>query len=120
MRPSDEQLAAAMWGVGKGFVLHAEDRKALDRVRALFAPSAEQLSDLGHKLRKTVLALHDIDQKFKVIDEQRKALFAERKKICDTCPHIWTHIPDASGNDDSYDTCEICGLTKCGSYNIAF
>lgn len=61
------------------------------------------------------LAMDNIDklerEEAKRHQDAKDALLRERKHIQALCPHPrWVHVPDASGNNGSWDYCDTCGL----------
>lgn len=80
--------------------------------------AGESLADvLAHKIREIeiIISLRNaIDAKRaklqKEYDEARKTLSKEQVELEKRCPHDFTtYEADASGNNDSYYHCEVCG-----------
>lgn len=69
-------------------------------------------SDEFYKLKTTLKALDSLARQREAHEKEEDALKQQLKNIQTKCPHAWEHIPDASGNNDSYHHCLICGLDK--------
>lgn len=67
-----------------------------------------------NKIKEAVLAIDiEIENKHKTCEKECKSLMDIRSKLRNICEHQETeYIPDASGNNDSYHICLICGLEK--------
>jgi len=70
------------------------------------------MSDTGYRLRRTLRALDELEARREKWRQEEQHMAAALQAIQADCPHIWEYIPDASGNNDSYERCEICGDTK--------
>lgn len=77
-----------------------DDKLLLQRAKA----ALDRLSD----------ELNDIDKQIRLLEKQynndMKILTEKRKAIVSRCPHLQVkYHPDASGNNDSWFECLLCG-----------
>lgn len=69
------------------------------------------MSDNYYRLRNAIKLMDELNLERARIVQLGEDLKVKLTKIQDNCPHMWEHLT-GSGNNDSYDLCEICGVVK--------
>lgn len=69
------------------------------------------------KLSDIVKAIARQHERMRILDivckQEQQQIKEEIKRLQEKCPHPkWQHHPDASGNNDSWNECEVCGYEE--------
>jgi tRNA(Ser,Leu) C12 N-acetylase TAN1 len=78
-----------------------------DRILGILCPILDRLD---HLKQEAIELANKREKAQKQFEEELKSIEREKAAFIESCCHYsTTYHPDASGNNDSFETCDVCG-----------